>query len=128
MKKNLPTQDNVKRLMEQTLKNILNCVGGVYYNKYKLKLERKKKEREGIMKKKISQYDAEMVADWFNGSNLVHSSIADNKQIKKLFEQSEKLRMKAHKIIVDDNTWKFEFARGNQRKLKVKYNYEKEEE
>ena len=80
------------------------------------------------MKKRISQYDAEMVADWFNGSNLVHSSIADNKQIKKLFEQSEKLRMKAHKIIVDDNTWKFEFVRGNQRKLKVKYNYEKGEE
>ena len=44
--KNLPTQDNVKRLMEQTLKNILNCVGGVYYNKYKLKLERKKKRKE----------------------------------------------------------------------------------
>ena len=80
------------------------------------------------MKKRISQYDAEMVADWFNGSNLVHSSIADNKQIKKLCEQSEKLRMKAHKIIVEDNTWKFEFARGNQRKLKVKYNYESEEE
>ena len=29
--------------MEQTLKNILSCVGGVYYTKYKLKLERKKK-------------------------------------------------------------------------------------
>ena len=56
MKKNLPTQDNVKRLMEQTLKNILNCVGGVYYNKYKLKLERKKKEREGIMKKQKKQF------------------------------------------------------------------------
>ena len=42
-KKNLPTKDNVKRLMEQTLKNILSCVGGVYYTKYKLKLERKKK-------------------------------------------------------------------------------------
>ena len=55
------------------------------------------------MNKKISQDDAEMVADWFNGSNLVHSSIADNKQIKKLFEQSEKLRQKAHKIIVDDD-------------------------
>ena len=47
-KKNLPTQDNVKRLMEQTLKNILNCVGGVYYNKYKLKLERKKKNGKKI--------------------------------------------------------------------------------
>ena len=47
------------------------------------------------------------------------------KKIQKLFEQSEKLRMKAHKIIVDDNTWKFEFARGNQRKLKVKYNYDR---
>mgnify|MGYP003657980825 FL=1 len=79
------------------------------------------------MNKRISQYDAEMVADWFNGSNLVHSSIADNKQIKELFEQSEKLRQKAHKIIVDDATWKFEFKRGNQRKLKVKYNYEKGE-
>ena len=45
-KKNLPTQDNIKRLMQQTLKNILNCVGGVYYNKYKLKLERKKKRKE----------------------------------------------------------------------------------
>ena len=56
MKKNLPTQDNVKRLMEQTLKNILNCVGGVYYNKYKLKLERKKKEREEIMKKQKKQF------------------------------------------------------------------------
>ena len=44
LKKNLPTQDSVKRLMEQTLKNILSCVGGVYYNKYKLKLERKKKK------------------------------------------------------------------------------------
>jgi len=76
-------------------------------------------------KYKISQYDAEMVADWYNGSNLVHSSIADNKQIKKLFEQSEKLRQKAHKIIVNDLTWKFEFKRGNQRQLKVKYNYEK---
>ena len=43
-KKNLPTKDNVKRLMEQTLKNILSCVGGVYYNKYKLRLERKKNE------------------------------------------------------------------------------------
>ena len=41
-KKNLPTQDSVKRLMEQTLKNILSCVGGVYYNKYKIKTERKK--------------------------------------------------------------------------------------
>ena len=79
------------------------------------------------MNKRISQYDAQMVADWFNGSNLVHSSIADNKQIKKLFEQSEKLRQKAHKIIVDDATWKFEFKRGNQRKLKVKYNYDKGE-
>ncbi len=77
------------------------------------------------MKKRISQYDAQMVADWFNGSNLVHTSIADNKKIKKLFEQSEKLRHKAHKIIVDDSTWKFEFKRGNQRKLKVKYNYER---
>ena len=77
-------------------------------------------------KYKISQYDAEMVADWYNGSNLVHSSIADNKQIKKLFEQSEKLRQKAHKIIVNDWTWKFEFKRGNQRQLQVKYNYEKE--
>ena len=46
MKKNLPTQDSVKRLMEQTLKNILSCVGGVYYNKYKLKLERKKKNEK----------------------------------------------------------------------------------
>ena len=45
-KKNLPTQDNVKRLMEQTLKNILSCVGGVYYNKYKLKLERKRGKSE----------------------------------------------------------------------------------
>ena len=79
------------------------------------------------MSKRISQYDAQMVADWFNGSNLVHSSIANNKQIKKLFEQSEKLRMKAHKIIVDDNTWRFEFARGNQRKLNVKYNHFKNE-
>jgi hypothetical protein len=77
------------------------------------------------MSNRISQYDAQMIADWFNGSNLVHSSIADNKKIKKLFEQSEKLRLKAHKIIVDDATWKFEFKRGNQRKLKVKYNYEK---
>ena len=79
------------------------------------------------MKKKISQYDAEMVASWFNGSNLVHSSIATNTKIKKLFEQSEKLRIKAHKIIVDDNTWKFEFKRGNQRHLKVKYNNERGE-
>ena len=46
LRKNLPTQDNVKRLMEQTLKNILSCVGGVYYNKYKLRLERKKKRKE----------------------------------------------------------------------------------
>jgi len=43
MKKNLPTQDNVKWLKEQTLRNILSCVGGVYYNRYKIKLERKKK-------------------------------------------------------------------------------------
>ena len=79
------------------------------------------------MSNKISQYDAQMVADWFNGSNLVHSSIANNKKIKKLFEQSEKLRLEAHKIIVDDNTWKFDFVGGNHRKLKVKYNYEKGE-
>ena len=46
MKKNLPTLDNVKRLIEQTLRNILNCVGGVYYNKYRLKLERKKDEKK----------------------------------------------------------------------------------
>ncbi len=45
MKKNLPTKDNVKRLMEQTLRNILSCVGGVYYNKYRSKLERKKDEK-----------------------------------------------------------------------------------
>ena len=45
MKKNLPTQDNAKRLMEQTLRNILSCVGGVYHTKYKLKLERKKDEK-----------------------------------------------------------------------------------
>ena len=77
------------------------------------------------MSNRISQYDAEMIADWFNGSNLVHSSIASNKKIKKLFEQSEKLRLKAHKIIVDDATWKFTFKRSNQRQLKVKYNYEK---
>ena len=48
MKKNLPTQDNIKRLMKQTLKNILSCVGGVYYNKYKIKLERKKNEGKRI--------------------------------------------------------------------------------
>jgi len=45
-KKNLPTQDNIKEIMQQTLKNILSCVGGVYYNKYKIKLERKKKRKE----------------------------------------------------------------------------------
>jgi len=46
MKKNLPTQDNAKRLMEQTLRNILSCVGGVYHTKYKLRLERNKKRKE----------------------------------------------------------------------------------
>jgi len=76
------------------------------------------------MKKRISQYDAQMVADWFNGSNLVHSSIASNEKIKKLFEQSEKLRQKAHKIIVNDNTWKFKWKSKNLRQLKVIYNYE----
>ena len=75
------------------------------------------------MKKRISQYDAQMVADWFNGSNLVHSSIASNEKIKKLFEQSEKLRQKAHKIIVNDNTWKFKWKSKNLRQLKVIYNY-----
>jgi len=75
------------------------------------------------MSDRISQYDAQMIADWFNGSNLVHSSIANNKQIKKLFEQSEKLRIKAHKIIVDDATWKFEWKSKNLRQLKVIYNY-----
>ena len=45
-KKNLPTQDNIKEIMQQTLKNILSCVGGVYYNKYKLKLERRKNENK----------------------------------------------------------------------------------
>ncbi len=47
-KKNLPTQDNVKWLMEQTLRNILSCVGGVYHTKYRLKLERKKKNGKRI--------------------------------------------------------------------------------
>ena len=28
------------------LTDILSCVGGVYYNKYKLRLERKKKRKE----------------------------------------------------------------------------------
>ena len=46
MKKNLPTQDYIKKVKEQTLKNILSCVGGVYYNKYKLRLERNKKRKE----------------------------------------------------------------------------------
>jgi len=45
MKKNLPTQDNVKWLMEQTLRNILSYVGGVYHTKYKLRLKRKKDEK-----------------------------------------------------------------------------------
>ena len=45
-KKNLLTQDNIKEIMQQTLKNILSCVGGVYYNKYKIKLERKKRRKE----------------------------------------------------------------------------------
>ena len=75
----------------------------------------------------ISQYDAEMVADWFNGSNLVHSSITNNKQIKELFEQSEKLRQKAHRIIVNDNTWKFKWKSKNLRQLKIIYNHEKED-
>ena len=43
-------------------------------------------------------------------------------KIKKLFEQSEKLRVKAHKIIVDDNYWKFKFKGKNQRQLKIIYN------
>ena len=79
------------------------------------------------MKKRISQYDAQMVADWFNGSNLVHSSIATNKKIKKLFEKSEELRLKAHKIVVDNNYWKFTFKGKNQRQIKVKYNEERKE-
>ena len=57
MKKNLPTQDSVKRLMEQTLKNILSCVGGVYYNKYKLKLERKKMMKKISDKNKLPRYN-----------------------------------------------------------------------
>ena len=77
------------------------------------------------MKDKITQCDAQMVADWYNGSNLVHSSVASNNEIIKLFEQSEKLRIKAHKIIVDNNYWKFEFKGKNQRQLKVKYNDER---
>ena len=79
------------------------------------------------MSNRISQYDAQMIADWFNGSNLVHSSIASNKKIKKLFEQSEELRQKAHRIIVDDNTWKFKWKSKNLRQLKVIYNYDKGE-
>ena len=57
MKKNLPTQDYMKKVKEQTLKNIFSCVGGMYYNKYKLKLERKKKKRKwGRMKKQKKQF------------------------------------------------------------------------
>ena len=48
MNNKLQNQDYIKKLMEQTLKNILTCVGGVYYNKYKLKLERKKKNGKRI--------------------------------------------------------------------------------
>ena len=33
---------------------------------------------------KITQYDAQMVADWYNGSNLIHSSIATNGKNKKV--------------------------------------------
>ena len=47
------------------------------------------------------------------------------KKIKKLFEQSETLRVKAHKIIVEDNYWKFKFKSKNQRQLKVIYNNDK---
>jgi len=74
---------------------------------------------------KITQYDAQMVADWYNGSNLIHISIATNKKIKKLFEQSEKLRLKAHKIVVNDNYWKFKFKGKSYRQLKVIYNNNK---
>ena len=48
MNNKLQNQDYIKKLMERTLKNILTCVGGVYYNKYKLKLERKKKNGKRI--------------------------------------------------------------------------------
>tara|TARA_R110002012_G_C11366224_1_gene581444 strand:+ start:86 stop:340 length:255 start_codon:yes stop_codon:yes gene_type:complete len=81
------------------------------------------------MNKRITQYDAQMVADWFNGSNKVHLGVVQNEELKDLFDKSEKLRLKAHQIILKDNNWLFEInnKKKKEREIIVKYNHFKGE-
>ena len=81
------------------------------------------------MNKRITQYDAQMVADWFNGSNKVHLGVVQNEELKDLFDKSERLRLKAHQIILKDNNWLFEInnRKKKEREIIVKYNHFKGE-
>jgi len=73
-------------------------------------------------KKKQNRYtqeEAELMADWFNATNQLNTTANISDEIRNLFLQSDKIRIKIHQDIANNSNWKFYKKKNN--KMGVKY-------
>tara|TARA_B110000977_G_C10950503_1_gene444458 strand:- start:507 stop:869 length:363 start_codon:yes stop_codon:yes gene_type:complete len=76
--------------------------------------------KKAIMKdKKYTQEEAELMADWFNANNQLNTTANISDEIRDLFLQADKIRIKIHQDITDNSNWKFYKKKNN--KMGVKY-------
>ena len=85
----------------------------------KAHLQDSNKARMYEEKKKYTQEEAELMADWFNANNQLNTTANISDEIRDLFLQADKIRIKIHQDITDNSNWKFYKKKNN--KMGVKY-------
>jgi hypothetical protein len=71
------------------------------------------------MTKKYTQEEAELMADWFNATNQLNTTANISNDIRNLFLEADKIRIKLHQDIATNSNWKFYKKKNN--KMGVKY-------
>ena len=71
------------------------------------------------MKKIYTQEEAEFIADWGNWSNQANTTANISTEIRDLFLQADKIRIKLHQEFVTNSNWIFFKKKNN--KIGVKY-------
>ena len=57
--------------------------------------------------KKYTQEEAELMADWFNATNQLNTTANISDDIRNLFLEADKIRIKLHQDIATNSNWKF---------------------
>jgi len=71
------------------------------------------------MKANYTQEEAELMVDWFNLTNQLNTTANISNEVRNLFLDADKIRIKLHQDISTNSNWKF--YRKKNRKIGVKY-------